>query len=1148
METLRKLLTLPFVFCACFLGAQTIYVSPTGTGSGTSWSAASSLQSALAAADAGDELWLAAGTYRPTTCGICSGTQRAISFDIPSGVRVLGGFFGNETDADDRNPQQNLTVLSGNIDNADSSDQNAYNVLFFDHVNAETLLDGLIIRDGNADFGDGISPQSRGGAAYIDGSSSMSGSNPRFVDCIFENNQASNQGGAVFCDGLFGATAPVFTRCTFQNNGGDLGGAVFIDGKEGDVNPEFRRCIFTQNTAEATGGAVYTFTREDNGTANTLFISCLFSENEAANAGAVYSLGVAEGTVVTEVINSAFIDNFANLGGAVYVNASNDGNCDTYLRNCILWGNDAAFDDVFHYSGDAQPVIHLQNVIVDKNNCDDLLLGPGDIDCQSNVLYNQNPLFVNAAAKDYRLTAASPAVNFGNNTFLNGTGENADLDGDVRVQSGNVDLGPFEFGGNTVLPLQITQQPQTQVGCESLEVTFTVSATGTQPLTYQWRKNNQNIGGQTDNSLLISNLNDADIAAYRCVVTDALGENITTAPAQLTLTELVFPTVDILHDGLEICAGEDITFTAQTSNGGNPFLIWAVNGEQLSNENGQQFTLENPADGTEVRLDMVSSMMCAVPEFVQSDPVTVSVVEASPVALSAAADATEVCAGDTVEFTSEITGDTENVSYSWRVNGTEAGTNADFSSAFFSAQSEVQLTTTITPGCGDEVTLQSEIFTIIAAEVSAPQIDISATATTVCAGDVVTFTADGQNVGSGANYAWFVNGNAAASGSTFTTSSLNDGDAVTCTVTSALTCSTAPTATSEAIVITLSDSVVPSIFITADVTEICAGDDVIFTASIENGGANPGITWFINEIPLANNALSLSLPNVLQNTEVYAVLNSAAACATTDTNFSQTVNLTPTPALTPTVTLAIDKSEFCANSEKDFAFFTAETGFPAAQYLWFLNGTEIQNGTENTLTLLLSEFNDGDAVTCQTVSEGECLTATTVTSEPEILAIFPAPEVSLLPFDTLCLDAGAVTLTGGMPEGGAYGGAFVGSGAFNATQAGVGIYPITYVFTDENNCMNSATADLAVEVCSAVADPADIALRVFPNPFTETLEVRAEGITGVRLLTSDGKEVYNREMSPTDFVRLSVGEVIAGRYFLEVILGEGRVIRGVVRL
>ncbi|HET7778819.1 MAG TPA: hypothetical protein VFL07_09715, partial [Rudaea sp.] len=89
---------------------------------GSSWAVPVSLQQALTASSICTEIWVKKGVYKPT------GANNSATFDIASGVEVYGGFAGSETALAQRDPAANLTVLSGDIDNNDTTDANGIDV------------------------------------------------------------------------------------------------------------------------------------------------------------------------------------------------------------------------------------------------------------------------------------------------------------------------------------------------------------------------------------------------------------------------------------------------------------------------------------------------------------------------------------------------------------------------------------------------------------------------------------------------------------------------------------------------------------------------------------------------------------------------------------------------------------------------------------------------------------------------------------------------------------------------------------------------------------------------------------------------------------------------------------------------------------
>ena len=87
-------------------------------------------------------------------------------------------------------------------------------------------------------------------------------------------------------------------------------------------------------------------------------------------------------------------------------------------------------------------------------------------------------------------------------------------------------------------PPQITTDPASLLAVEPAAANFSVTATGTAPLAYQWRRGGVNIGGATGSSYTLSPTSVASDngAQFRVVVTNASG-SVTSSVAALTVTE-----------------------------------------------------------------------------------------------------------------------------------------------------------------------------------------------------------------------------------------------------------------------------------------------------------------------------------------------------------------------------------------------------------------------------------------------------------------------------------------------------------------------------------------------------------------------------------------------------------------------------------
>jgi hypothetical protein len=179
--------------------ADVIYVKEGGTGGGTSWADAyGDLQDGLDDTDPCDVIWVAEGTYYPTSdYGLGIG-DRGKHFRMKNGVGIYGGFpdIGNPNMAD-RDPNMYETILSGDLLGNDNPDtpvedlyddpcrlDNCYNIFYHigTNLNKTAILNGFTITGGNANVG---YPHFFGA-----GMLNYDYNNPTLINCKFYRNSA----------------------------------------------------------------------------------------------------------------------------------------------------------------------------------------------------------------------------------------------------------------------------------------------------------------------------------------------------------------------------------------------------------------------------------------------------------------------------------------------------------------------------------------------------------------------------------------------------------------------------------------------------------------------------------------------------------------------------------------------------------------------------------------------------------------------------------------------------------------------------------------------------------------------------------------------------------------------------------------------
>jgi hypothetical protein len=135
----------------------------------------------------------------------------------------------------------------------------------------------------------------------------------------------------------------------------------------------------------------------------------------------------------------------------------------------------------------------------------------------------------------YKLQTGSPCIDSGKVVANNG---GHDYWGDTVPFNGVPDRGADEYStSNTNQPPSISIPPQSQFVMPGVTVTFTVTAAGTAPLAYQWRKSSAPLSGATTNGLALASVSTNDAGSYDVVVTNTFG-SVTSAVATLALRNL----------------------------------------------------------------------------------------------------------------------------------------------------------------------------------------------------------------------------------------------------------------------------------------------------------------------------------------------------------------------------------------------------------------------------------------------------------------------------------------------------------------------------------------------------------------------------------------------------------------------------------
>jgi hypothetical protein len=432
--------------------------------------------------------------------------------------------------------------------------------------------------------------------------------------------------------------------------------------------------------------------------------------------------------------------------------------------------------------------------------------------------------------------------------------------------------------------------------------------------------------------------------------------------------------------------------------------------------------------------------------------------------ITLAASQTTICSGQEVTLIASYTGGGATPTIQWRNNGITLPFNGDtLRTTTLANNDSIVVILSSSATCASPINVISNAVKMNVGTTVPAMVSMSASATTVCAGQNVNFTATPTNGGSSPTYTWYKNG-IQVGGDSATYAAVNpvNGDSINVVLTSSLGCASPAMDTATGIKLTVNPLLLPTASINASATTFCAGTQVTLAATTTNTGTAPFYQWKRNGVNVGTNNDTLVLSNLANNDSLELVLTSNATCATPQVVTSNKIQVTVNPIVTPSVSISSNTNNVCVGTQVNFNATPVNAGV-GATYSWRVNGTQV--GTASTYSS--SALTHLDTVSLVVITDTICAVPSVVSSNNIIMQInnFVNPAVTFTASaDTVCAGT-AVTFVATPTNGGTtpsyqwkLNGNNVGTDSSRYSAVLNNNDSVTVVLTSNATCLNQSTA------------------------------------------------------------------------------------------